>query len=361
MIAYYLPITFAADVRPDLLCCFSGKTSDELLSCVCNHYGNVIRNAWRTASSYPVHDLKNTILSMLNSVADTSFEEILENNDGADVQKDDGITNNEDCPLRCEADITVSYNKRILSAMKKSSSFVLTGAALALPEEVTHESNISMRYLAICRFYDSEGENNVGKAGLETQEIVDELKKMFLHEHDLIYEVDSEMKDANIDSKISKWTNSSEVAHLARNKCQLKRKADAEQSADHTQSKCTCERFSRRYLRSDARIESAQRMPMELFDQSSVRIFKTRSTVVIICGFPKQEVLKLTGHRYGWLILINLDILAMVQYNMSDIRFLSSRYLKWEQKSVVNQEVCHKVFDKFRKFVKMETNFLLLI
>jgi hypothetical protein len=78
---------------------------------------------------------------------------------------------------------------------------------------------------------------------------------------------------------------------------------------------------------------------MEFFDQGTVRVFKKLSTVFIISGFPKQEVLDLTRNPFGWLILINLDALAMLQYNISDVRFLLSPHLKWEQKSVVTQKV----------------------
>ena len=333
MIAYHLirrtielSLIFATDIRSDSLSCFSGKTTDALFSYVCKQYGNIMSTTARCfVSGHPSHDLKNTILSMLNSVAGRSFEEILEKNDSEDVQQDDGVG---------ETDSTVTYSNRILSAMNKSSSFVLTGAALTMPEEVTCESNISMRYLVICRFYDNEGENSLGKVDSEKQEIMDKLKKMFSNEHDYFHEVDSE---TNTDSKI--WTNSSEVAHLARNKCQLKRRTEAAQSADHAQSNCTCESLCQRYLRNDARIESTQRMPMEFFYQGTVRVFKKHSTVVIICGCPKQEVLKLTGHKHGCLILVNLDVLAMVRHNISDIRFLSSAFLKWERKSTVAQEV----------------------
>ena len=311
---------------------------DAIMSCVFKQYGN-ISNALGVSSGHPLYHLKNKILSMLNSVTGTSFQEILDNNDSEDVQKDDKVADTADFLCGYETKVAVTCNNKIFSAMNKSSSFVLTGNALNIPDEITCESTVSMQYLVICRLFDSKGENNLEKVDSEKQTIVDEIKKMFSNEHDCFLEVDSGKKVTNIDSKIATWTNSSDVAHLARNKCQLKRKADLEHYAD--QSKCTCERLCRRYQRDDARVEITKRIPMEFFDQGTVRVCKKRSTVFIISGFPKQEVLDLTRNSFGWLILINLDALAMLQYNISDVRFLSSPHLKWEQKSVVTQKVRH--------------------
>ena len=329
----------SGNIRPDFLCCSSGKTMDAIMSSVCNQYGDITR-AWDLLSDHPLHYLKNKILSMLNSVSGTPFQEILGNNDGEDVQQDDRVTNDAEHLLGYKAEVTVTCNKMILSAMKKNSSFVLTGTALTIPDEITCESTVSMRYLAICRFYESGGENNVEKVDSEKQKILDEVKKMFSNEDDYFIEVDSGKKVTNIDSKISTWTNSSDVAHLARNKCQLKRKADAEQCTNRIQSKCTCESLCQRYLSpDDTPVQTAQRIPMEFFDKSTVTVFKKRSTVFIISGFPKPEILDLTKNRHGWLILVNLDALAVVQYNISDIRSLLSVHLKWERKGVVTQKV----------------------
>lgn len=302
---------------------------DSLLTYICKHYDGVLNNAWRIASGNPLHDLTNEILSMSNAVDGTSFEEMLENNVSENIQAENGGTSS---VFDGEAKIRVSHNKRILSAINKSSSFVLSAAALPKLEEITGESNISMRYLMIGRSYESEQEGELKKADGEKQEMVDKLKNLFSNEREYVHEVNSQVTSAE-DLKISAWTNSSEVAHLARKKCQVER--TVEESSNHCQAHCTCETLCRRYLRNDAPIKSAQRIPMEFFEQNTVQVFKKRSTVLIICGCLQQEVLKAMGYRHGWLILINMDVLAMVQHNISDVRVLSSTLLKWERKVTI--------------------------
>ena len=327
---------FCTHIRPVLFFCFSEKTTDVLLTHICKHHGDILSNAWRIASGNPLHDLTNEILSILNTVDGTSFEEILENNVSENLQAEDGTSS----VLDAETMIAVNHENKILSALNKSSSFVLTDAALPELEEITDESNITMRYLVVGRSYDSEHEDELRKADLEKQEILDKLKNMFSNEHEHMHDFDHQVTVTNTDdSKISTWTNSSEVAHLARSKCQMKRKTDGKESANHCQANCTCETLCRRYLRDDPRIDSTQRIPMEFFDQNTVKVLKKRSAVAIICGCLEQKVLKLTRYRHGWLIFINMDVLAMVRHSISDIRILSSAHLKWEQKSRITQKV----------------------
>ena len=303
---------------------------DSLLTYICKHYDGVLNNAWRIASGNPLRDLTNEILSMSNGVDGTSFEEILENIvTSENLQAENGGTSS---GFDGEAMIRVSHNNRILSAINKSSSFVLSAAALPKLEEVTDESNISMRYLMIGRSYESGHEGELKKADVEKQEMLDKLKNLFSNEREYVHEVNSQVTSAE-DLKISAWTNSSEVAHLARKKCQVERKV--EKSSNHCQARCTCETLCRRYLRNAAPIKSAQRIPMEFLEQNTVKVFKKRSTVVIICGCLQQEVLKAMGYRHGWLIFINMDVLAMVQHNIPDVRVLSSTLLKWERKVTI--------------------------
>ena len=303
---------------------------DSLLTYICKHYDGVLNNAWRIASGNPLRDLTNEILSMSNAVDGTSFEEILENIVSSEnLQAENGSTGS---GFDGEVMIRVSHNNRILSAINKSSSFVLSAAALPKLEEITDESNISTRYLMIGRSYEGEHEGELKKADVEKQEMLDKLKNLFSSEREYVHEVNSQVTSAE-DLKISAWTNSSEVAHLARKKCQLERKV--EKSSNHCQAHCTCETLCRRYLRNAAPIKSAQRIPMEFLKQNTVKVFKKRSTVVIICGCLQQEVLNAMGYRHGWLIFINMDVLAMVLHNISDVRVLSSTLLKWERKVAI--------------------------
>ena len=303
---------------------------DSLLTYICKHYDGVLNNAWRIASGNPLRDLTNEILSMSNAVDGTSFEEILENIVSSEnLQAENGSTSS---GFDGEVMIRVSHNNRILSAMNKSSSFVLSAAALPKLEEITDESNISTRYLMIGRSYEGEHEGELKKADVEKQEMLDKLKNLFSSEREYVHEVNSQVTSAE-DLKISAWTNSSEVAHLARKKCQLERKV--EKSSNHCQAHCTCETLCRRYLRNAAPIKSAQRIPMEFLKQNTVKVFKKHSTVVIICGCLQQEVLNAMGYRHGWLIFINMDVLAMVLHNISDVRVLSSTLLKWERKVAI--------------------------
>lgn len=314
------------------LFCFSGKSDDELLSYVWEQYNQIMNTTQCFDSSHPLYDIKNKILNVLNSVTDASFEEILEtNNDTCDVIDSEDFLH----LFENNVKVTATYNKKILSSMKRSPSFVLTDTALTASDEIIYISSMSVRYLALCRFYDSEDENNHEKGDSEQELIVDKLKKLFSTEDESLHEVSSEIMVEYDDSKIPTWTNSSDVAHLARSKCQVKRKSDLEQDS----AECLCKPLCRGYLRNDARIGSLQRMPMEFFDKNTVKVFHISSSVAVVSGCIKREILRFTAHRHGWLILVNLDIISMIQYNITDIRLLSSCNIQWERQSKKISEV----------------------
>lgn len=314
------------------LCCFSGRKTNELLSYVFHECGKILSTEGCFASDHPLHDLKNEMLSILHNVTGRRFEELLEHCDGT-AGSDWGFLPG------FESHKPVAYRKSIFSAMKKSSSFVLTDAALTVPEEITRESTVGMRYLVISRFYDSEGEINLSKMGLDKQRILDALKKMLSNDHyECVKEGDLSSSTA---SQLPFWTNSSEVAHLARNKSRLKRKTDSKPNSESIELNCTCETLAQRYLNNIAPIRCSLGLPLEFFNTDTLQVLKKRSNVVILCGSVKQEVLELTEHKQGWLMLINLDVFAMVRYKISDIRLLSSVHLKWEQQSnFAPQPVC---------------------
>ena len=319
---------------------FSGQTTNALLSYACNQYSYFINTPWcSTVTDHPIQDLKNTILVVLNNVTDTSFEEIQQNN----VDE-----TGRGCLFGYKTGYEVNYNTKILLAITKTPSFILTGTSLTICNEITNKSSVVMRYLAICKLYDCSDETYLEKAVPEEKEILNKLMKILFIEQEYVSEVDSERttKCINTNPKELTWTNSSEVFHLARSKCQLKSKADLDSNV-----KCTCETLAHAFLRNDTRIGCAQQMPIELLDQKTIKQLKISSTVVGVSGHLKTEILRDTEHTYGWLIFINIDALAMMRYNISDIRMLSSVHLKWKENPIMNEKVCFKKYHKFRRYI----------
>ena len=227
---------------------------------------------------------------------------------------------------------------------------------LIIPEEITHASHIIKNELIIGRLFDKTEECcDSLKADSELQVVLKSLLALFSSSdeceqgHELQSSVDK-MVDTT-DPEIPTWTNSSQVAHLAKRKRPLKSETNPEESftSNKSQIVCNCPTLCQRYLSKDALLDCQQLAFSKLVQRETLEISKIGSTVVMVTGRLSPENLKKSGidkNKHGWLIKVDLGAVAMVRYQISDIRLLWSSCAKIERRNTLTSKVCVQCFLK---------------
>ena len=310
--------------------------------------------------SHPLHHLKQEIQDNLTSLAEqlqTSFEEI-------DYTSKEDYKNTREIDYSWSGAASLEHfvqdtnkrNQKILSALKNHASFVLCDTTLIIPEEITHASHIIKNELIIGRLFDKTEECcDSLKADSELQVVLKSLLALFSSSdeceqgHELQSSVDK-MVDTT-DPEIPTWTNSSQVAHLAKRKRPLKSETNPEESftSNKSQIVCNCPTLCQRYLSKDALLDCQQLAFSKLVQRETLEISKIGSTVVMVTGLLSPENLKKSGidkNKHGWLIKVDLGAVAMVRYQISDIRLLWSSCAKIERRNTLTSKVCVQCFLK---------------
>lgn len=304
---------------------------------------------------HPLNLLKHEIQDIWKSMdhMQTSFEAVAGNGEDAPCA----------CNLNCNYSVTAGreipffhnpnfmpnitiQDQKILSALKNHGSFIFCDSDLAVPVEVTQTSHIIANELIIGKLFDKRRDCGFLEADTELQVVLERLKKFFnISSYTKYLSQNSVEKTGNeTDSKISIWTNSSQVAHLAKRKRHRNSENNMEKCStpNENQVLCNCRALYHKYLGKHTQSNFQQLTFSELVLQETLQTFRSSSTVVLVSGHLNCEVLEKSGiekGRHGWLIKINLNALAMARYHISDIRLLWSGIVKMERQSTAKNKV----------------------